>query len=234
MSQSNPGPASQGLPNSVAAIGQTISRGFYPGVGITALTAPAQGSLSLQYFGNDWPVSASRMDLLLSMNFATSATANTGAFVFSASAGIYSNQSGTLTLLSGGQNTWSWSYASNNSGSTQLTAAAIRPISVPMNVMLYPGEYIAAFAISTNTLSVGTATTALGATYSVMGWNSNQSAANYAEWTAATNASFGLEQLGIYTSTVASLPITINALSSIQNTGAKQSAAQFAFVLRNY
>lgn|SRR6185437_9485984 len=233
MSQANPGPATNGLPNSVFALGQTQSRFVQP-IGITGLTAPGQGSLSLQYFENQWPVSASRFDLLVSMNYGTSATANTAAVGFSASAGIYTNMSGTLSLLSGGQNTFSFSYASNNSGSTQNTAAAIRPISVPMNVMLYPGEYIAAFAISTSALSVGTATTAGGATYSVMGWNSNQSAANYAEWGNVTNASSDLLNIGIYTSTVASLPLTINALSSIQNTGAKQSAAQFAFVLRNY
>lgn len=233
MSQINPGPASNGLPNSVFAIGQTASRLVNP-IGITGLTAPGQGSLSLQYFDNQWPVSASRMDLLVSMNFATSATANTGQMLFSASAGIYTNVSGTLSLLTAGQNTFSFSYASNNSGSTQMTAAAIRPISVPMAVMLNPGEYVAAFAISTNTGSLGTATTALGATYSVMGWNSNQSAANYAEWGNVTNASSDLLNIGIYTSTVGSLPVTINALSSIQNTGAKQSAGQFAFVLRNY
>lgn len=220
-----------GIPQSGGAVQRLISP-----TGFTALTAPGQGSLSIQYLDCFWPVTATRMDLLVNWQDATAGTANTVGHAISAYGVIYSNNSASSALvsLSSGSTQFSYTYASNNSGSTQASVAAIRPVSIPMNVSMTPGEYYVGFVYSTNTSSVGTATTNLGGTFSVMGWNSNQSAINYAEFTAGTNSTSGLYgAMGIYTSAGTGIPASI-AVSNIAQTGANQSAAQFAYVFRNY
>jgi len=220
-----------GVPQSGGAIPRLLSQ-----TGMTNLTAPGQGSLSIQYLDCQWPVTASRMDLLVNWAAATAATAATAAVVISAYGAVYSNNtaSSALVSLSSGSTQTTYTWASNNSGNSQLTAAAIRPVSVPMNVSMTPGEYFVAFVFSTNSSSVGTATTNLGNTLSVMGWNSNQSATNYAEFTAATTANSGLYGAqGIWSSAGTGLPVSIPT-TAINQTGANQSAAQFAYVFRNY
>lgn len=220
-----------GVPQSGGAVQRLISPSGY-----TALTAPGQGSLSIQYLDCMWPVTATRMDLLVNWAAATAGTSNTVAHVISAYGAIYSNVSSAsaLTLLSSGSTQTTYTYASNNSGNSQLTAAAVRPVSVPMNVSMTPGEYYVAFNYSTNTSSVGAATTNLGGTFSVMGYNTNQSAVNYAEFSAATTANSGLYgAMGIWSSAGTGVPSSI-PVTAINQTGANQSAAQFAYVLRNY
>lgn len=218
-----------GVPQS----GGAVQRQLIP-AGITALTAPGQGSVSIQYLNQPWPLTASRMDLLVSWVGATSAAANTGAVVISAYGAIYTLSASSLVTLSSGSTQTTYTYASNNSGQSQLTAAAIRPISVPMNVSMTPGEYFVAFNFSTNSSSIGTATTNLAQSMSVMGYNSNQSALNYAEVTAATNSNSNIYGgMGIWTSAQTGIPNSLPQ-TQIAMTGASQSAAQFAYVLRNY
>jgi hypothetical protein len=219
-----------GIPQSGGAIRRYVSP-----VGITAVSAPGQASLSLQYFDPQWPVTASRMDLIVGWAAASSAGAETGAIAITAIGGIYSNSGpGTLVSLSTGSTQTTYTYASNSAGNTQLIASGLRPVSIPMNVSMTPGEYVIGFAFSTNSSSVGTATTNLAQTISVYGWNSNQSALNYAEFGAATNASTNLlGVLGIYSAATTGMPATIG-VTDVNQTGVNQSKAQFAFVLRNY
>ncbi len=220
-----------GIPQSAGAVPRLIAQ-----TGFTNLTAPGQGSLSIQYLDCLWPVTASRMDLLVNIAAATAATAATAAMVISAYGAVYSNNTGSsaLVTLSSGSTQTTYTYASNNSGQSQLSASAIRPISVPMNISMTPGEYFVAFNWSTNSSSIGTATTNLGNTISVQGWNSNQSALNYAEITAATTANSGLYgAMGIWSSAQTGIPVSI-PVTQINQTGANQSAAQFAYVFRNY
>lgn len=221
-----------GIPQSGGAIGRYMN----VAQGLTALTAPGQGSLSLQYQDVPWPVTATRMDFLASIAAQSTTTTNTAAVAISAYGGIYSNVSSAsaLTLLSSGSTQTTYSYASNNSGQTQLLAGAIRPISIPMNVSMTPGEYYVAFNISTSQSSVGAATTALNFSISAMGYANVQSALNYAEFTAVTTANSGLYgAAGIWSSAQTGLPSTI-PVTQINQTGANQSAAQYGFVLRNY
>lgn len=219
-----------GIPQSAGALQRFIN-----GVeGITNLTAPGQGSLSLQYLEVQWPVTGTRLDLLVSWAAASSATTNTGAVVISAYGGIYSNVSSTLTLLSSGSTQTTYTYASNSAGQTQLITSGIRPLSVPMNISMTPGEYVVGFNFSTNSSSIGTSTSNLAQTISMMGWAGNQSALNYAEFTAASTSNSGLYgAMGIWSSAGTGLPVTI-PVTQIGQTGANQSAAQFAFVMRNY
>lgn len=220
-----------GVPQSGGAIPRLLGQ-----VGFTNLTAPGQGSLSIQYLDCQWPVTASRMDLLVNWAQASAGTSNTAAIVISAYGAIYSNNtaSSALVSLSSGSTQTTYTYASNSAGQTQLITSAIRPISVPMNVSMTPGEYYVAFNFSTNSSSVGAATTNLGNTISVQGWNSNQSALNYAEFTAVTTANSGLYgAMGIWSSAGTGIPVSIPT-TAINQTGANQSAAQFAYVFRNY
>jgi hypothetical protein len=221
-----------GVPQS----GGAIQRYIQPlGGAMTNLTAPGQGSLSLQYMDLQWPVTATRFDALVAWAAASSADAATGAVVISAYAGIYSNSGpGTLTMLSSGSTQTTYTYASNSAGQTQLISSGIRPLSVPMNMSLTPGEYVVGFNFSTNSSSVGTSTTNLAQTISMMGWGGNQSALNYAEFTAASTSNSGLYGgMGIWSSAATGLPTSI-PVTAIGQTGANQSRAQFAFVMRNY
>jgi hypothetical protein len=218
-----------GIPQSAGALQRLVSP-----VGMTAISAYGQASLSLQYLEAQWPVSASRVDLIVGWAAASSAGAETGAIVITAIAGIYSNSASTLTRLSSGSTQTTYTYASNSAGNTGLITSGLRPISVPMNVSMTPGEYVVGFAFSTNSSSVGTATTNLAQTVSVYGWASNQSALNYAEFTAATNASTNLlGVLGMYSAATTAMPASI-AVTDVNQTGVNQSKAQFAFVMRNY
>jgi len=219
-----------GIPQS----GGALQRAIAPGAGMTALSAPGQGSYSIQYYAPQWPISASRVDLIVAWAAASTADAATGAIAMTALAGIYSKTGSTLTLLSSGTTQTTYTYASNSAGNTQLINSGLRPVSVPMNVSMTPGEYYVAFGFSTNSSSIGTATTNLAQTISVYGWNSNQSALNYAEFTAATNASTNLYGAnGMYSAATTGVPSSIPT-TDVNQTGANQSKAQFAFVMRNY
>jgi hypothetical protein len=220
-----------GVPQSGGALQRQINNL----AGMTNLTSFAQGSVSIQYWDQQWPVTATRADLLVSWAAASSATTNTGAIVISAYAAIYTNNTGSsaLSSVSSGSTQTTYTYASNTAGVASLSAAAIRPISVPMNVSMTPGEYYIAFNFSTNSSSIGLSTTNLAQSISVMGFANVQSALNYAEFTANTTSNSNLFVQGIWSSAGTGLPGSI-PYTQIAQTGANLSAAQFAWVLRNY
>lgn len=220
-----------GIPQS----GGAVSRQINNLQGMTNLTSFAQGSVSIQYWNQQWPVTATRADLLVSWAAASSATTNTGAIVISAYAAIYTNNtaSSALSSVSSGSTQTTYTYASNTAGVASLSAAAIRPISVPMNVSMTPGEYYIAFNFSTNSSSIGLSTTNLAQSISVMGFANVQSALNYAEFTANTTSNSNLFIQGIWSSAGTGLPASV-PYTQIAQTGANLSAAQFAWVLRNY
>lgn len=242
MANVNPGPAIAGIPNTELFL-QTgpLSRVIYP-VGATNGNAFGNGTLSFQYFPCTAGVSGTRLDCLFNIAVQTTTTTNTAAIALTAIGGIYTNIVSTntagsttiLSLLSGGSTQTTYSYASNASGQTQLIAAAVRPISVPVNMNVQPGEYYVAFAVSTTASSVGAATTALNFSASVQAALTLMTATNYAEFTAATTANSGLYgALGVYASATAVLPGTIN-VTAINQTGANQLNGNYQFVMRNY
>lgn len=212
-----------------------VSRIIWP-TRVTQGGAAGNGTLSFQYFAPSAPISATRLDCLFNVSAASTTTSNTAAIGLTAIGGIYSQITGSaLTLLSSGSTQTTYSYASNNSGQTQLLAAAIRPVSVPMNINITAeGEYFVAFAISSSQSSIGAATTALAFNMSIMADLDMQTASNYAEFTAATASTSGLYGYqGIYTSTTLALPASI-AQSLIAQTGANALAGNYQFVMRNY
>jgi hypothetical protein len=179
-------------------------------------------------------MSASRLDALVSWVGASAANANTMGIALSAWAAIFFKNGTSLSMASSASTQTTYTYASNSAGNTQLIAGAIRPISVPINVLASPYEYYVAFNFSTATSSVGTATTNLGQTLSMMGGNQIQTTANYAEFTAATASSTNLYGgMGVYSATSAGIGTSL-AFSNIVQTGSSLSQANFALVLRNY
>jgi hypothetical protein len=187
-------------------------------------------------------LSATRLDGLFNWDGASSATTNTAAVLYTAIAGIYSsfqstNTAGTtnaISLLSSGSQTVSFTYASNSAGSTQIVGSAIRPVSVPVNINMSVGEYFVAFGLSTTNSSVGLSTTALAQSISIMAGFTNITAVNYAEFSAATNASSGIQgAMGVYSAATGALPNTIPT-TAINQTGANALLGNFAFVMRNY
>jgi hypothetical protein len=226
------------LPSGLASTGigplKIPNRTIFPDGNLTAITAPTMGSMSFQYLPVAGAFSASRVDVLVGMSVASTASAVTYGLVITAIAGIYSNSASTLNSLSTGSTTVSFSVASNTAGQTQLNQAAVRAISVPMNVSFNPGEYFVAFVLSTNTSSIGAATTALGQTLSMYGGNQLQTASNIAvEFTNATATSGGLYAgMGVH-SVAQNAASATYAVSDINATGSALSAANIALIFRN-
>jgi hypothetical protein len=204
------------------------------GQNLTALSAPGQGSVSIQYVPLDTPVSASRLDALVSWAAGSAATSNTMGIALSVWAGVYTLNGSTLSSLSSGSTQTTYTYASNTAGQTQLITGAMRPISCPVNIVMSQGEYYVAFNFSTNSTSVGANTTNLGQTLSIMGGNQLQTSAVYAEFTNQTASSSNLYGgMGVYTAQTAGLPAAIS-LSAIAQTGSSLSQANIALVFRNF
>jgi hypothetical protein len=80
---------------------------------------------------------------------------------------------------------------------------------------------------------VGLSTTNLAQSISVMQAMQLVTASNYAEFTAATNATAQLYgAMGVYNATSAGLPASVS-IASINQTGANLNAANVALVFRN-
>ncbi len=219
--------------STISVYENAITRLVYPSGNLTAISAPGNATISVQYVAVNWPITASRLDALVAWSGASSATTNTCAIAISAYAAIYTRNASTLSSLSSGSTQTTYTYASSTAGQTGLTQSAIRPISVPVNVSMTPGEYFVGFNFITATSSVGLSTTNLGQTLSIMGANQIQSALNYAEFGNATATSSNLYYgMGLYTAASTGMPASIG-LASISQTGASLSQANIALVFRN-
>jgi len=227
---------------SLSTNGSTISvmdapitqRRQWPPGNLTVVAAMGNGSYSLNRMVNYQQFSATRMDVPFLVSIATSATANTWGLAVTAFGAIYTKNSNTLSSLSSGSTTFSISLASNTAGTTQVIAHAVRPISIPVNVNMSVGEYYLGFGISTNTSSAGTATTALGNTWSVMGGPIYSSAVGQVgDFTEASNTSTGLfGGQGIYSAAISTVPPTVS-LSAINQTGSYYARGNMGVIFRN-
>lgn len=200
---------------------------------IQPISAPGNASATFQYVPVYVPVTGTRIDALVSMSAGSAATTATGAIVFSAYAAIYTRNGSTLSSLSSGSTQTTYTYASNTGGATGLIGGAMRPISVPVNFNMPPGEYFVGFNMLTNTSSIGLSTTNYGLTLSMMGATAIQTAQVYAEITAATANSSGLYYgQGVYSAATTGLPAAVS-ISGINQTGAALAQANIALVFRN-
>ena len=216
---------------SLNSAGFTISQPYrtryiYPdGNNLSSIGQFGNATMSINYIDIMAPITGTRLDALASMSFSTTAGAGTQTYNLSAYAVIYSKNVSTLSSLSSGSTQTTYTLASNTAGQTQLTQPAIRPISVPINFNMVPGEYFVGFNFIT-------ANTAGSATFSIMG-DVMQAGQNFAEMTAQTATSTGyIGGMGIYsvatTGTIANVSLT-----AINQTGTALAQANIALIFRN-
>jgi hypothetical protein len=215
-----------------------MSRLFYPDNMLSQVSAPGNGSVSVQMVQLQENLSGSRIEGFFYQSISSSAVGNTYGQQWSVYAMILTNDTANnrLMSLSSGSTQTTYTLASNTAGQTQILGSGIRPISCPVNFSMTPGVYFVAFNVSTNTFSSGTASTALNRTVSIMGGAQLQSAsyamvADYSAATAATNNSF--KPMGVLSNgATAGIPATIS-YSQITMTGASVSQANIALMFRN-
>lgn len=215
----------------------TITSYFEGLNGLTLLSAPGNGSISVERVRLDEYITGTMVALPVYQSIVSSATANTYGQVWSAWAMILTNDTvnNRLMSLSSGSTQTTFSVASNTAGVTQLNGSGVRPITIPMNVNATPGIYYFAWNWSTNTSSIGTATTALGRTISMLGRGAIMSASfgmvsAYDVATAATNNRL-FPQGVVSGGASAGIPTTISH-SQITMTGASVSQANLAFYIQ--
>jgi hypothetical protein len=219
--------------STITVSASNLTRLIFPDNNLTPISAHGNGSASFQYVPIQWPVSGTRIDALMNWQGASSATTNTMGIALSAYAVIYTRNGASLSSVSSGSTQTTYTYASNSAGQTQLLTAAIRPVSVPVNFAMTPGEYFVGFNMVTTATSIGLSTTNLAQTVSVMGGNLLQTAANYAEFTNQTATSVGLQNgMGVYSAATTGLSGAYS-ISGINQTGAALSQGNIAVVLRN-
>jgi hypothetical protein len=103
-------------------------------------------------------LSISRIDVPFQIATTSQSSANTAANAQSWFWGLYTQNGSTLSPLSAGSSSTTWSWASNSAG-TAFNGP--RLFTFAMATALTPGDYFFALQVSTATSSVGTATTAL-------------------------------------------------------------------------
>ena len=204
-----------------------LTRYIYPdGNAMTTIGQLGNATLSVQYLPVPMALTASRLDVLMSMSFSTSAGAGTQTYQYSGYAVVYTRNSSTLSSLSAGSTQSTYTLASNSAGNVQFTQAAIRPLSIPLNASFTPGEYFVG-------VNIVTANTAGSATFSVMGGPAMIAGQNYAEMGSSTAAStnvFG--GMGLYSAATTGSLAAIS-LSAINQTGTNLQSANVALVFRN-
>ena len=220
--------------NGLSLVQPYLTRLIVPaGNNLTEVSAPGNASASFQYVPVPAPVTGTRMDALVYWSGASSATTNTYAVALSAYMAIYTNNASTLSSLSSGSTQTTYSYASNTAGHTELTNAAIRPVSVPVNFNMAPGEYVVGFNLITASSSIGLSTTNLAQNISMMGPYQLSSIANYAEFGAQTATSTNFPGgVGVYTPAITGLPAA-PSFAAIAQTGSSSSQANMVIVFRN-
>jgi len=220
--------------NGLSLVAPYLTRAIIPGGNnLTQISVPGNASASFQYVPIANVVTGTRMDALVYWSGASSATTNTCAFALSAYMAIYTNNAGTLSSVSSGSTQTTYSYASNTAGHTELTNAAIRPISCPVNFNMAPGEYVVGFNMITATSSIGASTTNLAQNISMMGPYQLSSIANYAEFGAQTATSTNFPGgVGVYTAAITGLPAA-PSFAAIAQTGSSSSQANMVIVFRN-
>ena len=167
---------------------------------VTTVGAPINASASIIYCPLDHNLSASRFDLLASINVTTVNNNSSAGVLYTITAVIYTRNAGTLSSLSSvvGNNQMTWS--SNATGSV---TGAFR-LSVPLNVNAVADKYWIGVQLSTRATGLtGAATTSLGNTFTMMGVGSAQVGAFSAREPGAgtANSNGWFSGMGMYSGT---------------------------------
>jgi hypothetical protein len=203
------------------------------GLGFNALSSSGmtQSSASFRAFNLMDAVSFTRVDVPVFVSLATSATANTGNVEISSGFVIYSRAGSALNPIAGAFGTTTYTWASNSSNWSGLTGGKL--ISFPISTMLGVGEYYFGMQLSTtNNSSIGTATTQLGVTISML-FNSIYTASSFIDMGGTSSASTNILFQGLHTSTITATNQTIS-MSNITVTGTPFVRANVPIIFRNW
>jgi hypothetical protein len=211
--------------------GATQSTFWYPQDRlITAISAPVNGSMSVQLLLADANYSATRMGILASMSPISSADNRTFSFVYSHWCGIYTNNAGTLSSVSSASiattlGTWS-SNATNSANSKRI-------LTMPFNVNLTEGLYYIANILSFRAISTSTSSQTVAAMNMTLDGGAFLTQNNYALMGVGTNATVNefFTGQGIYLTTTSAVPATIN-LTGMAATGTNPARANIALMFR--
>lgn len=133
---------------------------------VTTVGAPIVNSASIIYCPIDHNLSASRFDLIASVNVATAANASSAGLLYSATAVLYTLNGGTLSSVSSATTNNQMTWSSNVTGS--VTGGFF--LSVPLNVAAAADKYWVGVQLSTRATGLtGAATTSLANTVTLMG-----------------------------------------------------------------
>jgi hypothetical protein len=214
---------------SIIAGGGILSR--YTDWGLDGASSASQitlGSASIKGFIIPEDVSFSRVDVPIFLSLTSSATANTFGMAVSSGLIIYTRNVSTLSPIIGSLGNTTYTVAST-SNVNSVTGA--RYVSFPLATKLSAGEYFAAFQMSTNTFSSGTATTSLGNTISGFFQNFNNSL--FADFGVLTAASTNMVIAGLFSTTISNTTQTLG-MSTMTLSGTAQLRANFPIIFRNW
>jgi hypothetical protein len=186
---------------------------FEPPGASSAGSAMTQGSMSFQRVFIPDNITMTRVDVPFLISLASSAAANTGALLISSGLVIYSADGVTLNPIVGAFGTTTHTHASNTANFNSVSGP--RFASFPIATALPPGEYFVGVQLSTNNnSSIGTATTALGATISL------QHGAIYtaSQW----------QEFGAVTATSVNMRPFVGVAASVTATGATQQQSNIS------
>ena len=133
------------------------------------------------------PIVFTRIDIPVLLSIGSSAANNTANIVFTSGLGIYTRNGATLNPITGSIGNTTYTWASNTANYSSILGG--RLVSFPLQSTLTEGEYYIVAKISTaNNSSIGTATTQIANTVSVL-IGSTYTALNFAEFGVVTGAS---------------------------------------------
>lgn len=144
----------------------TESLFWRPNDNLTTVGAPINGTASVIYCPIDHNLSATRFDLIGSVNVATVANTSSAGVLYSITAALYTLNNGTLSSVSSITTNNQMTWGNNVTGG--VTGAFF--FSAPLTVNASADKYWVAVALSTRATGLtGTATTSLGNTITMMG-----------------------------------------------------------------
>lgn len=176
-----------------------------------------------------YPITFSRLDIPVFIALGSSATAATAAVAFTSVAVIYSRSGSTLNPIVGvtGNTTYSW--ASNSANYSSVLGG--RLVSWGLATSLAAGPYYVHIQISTSNSSIGTATTALGMSVSMI-YGSTHTVSAFNNFGALTATSIGPNFMQGGMTRVTATSQTLQA-SQITVTGTPGVRANVVIRLRN-
>lgn len=203
---------------------------FWPSGQISS-GAMTESSASFRYVQFPQPITFSRVDVPALISLATAGTAATADLNISSALVIYSRTGSTLSPIAGAFGTTTYTWASNSANFSSLTGG--KNISFPISTSLTAGEYWVGFQLSTtNNSSIGTATTLLGNSISILA-GSTVTASQFGDMGNTYSANVNIISQGIYTNTISATNQTV-ALSDISATGTAGFGGNFPVIFRNY